>query len=64
MIWKGHRLQRCLYQNAGTWGGRRLVATSLGKTMLAGEMGLPSKAVGLARKPLFVVVALVLPLLC
>ncbi len=64
MIWKGHQLQHCLYQNVGTWGERHLVATSPGKIVLAGEMGLPTRAVGLAREPLFAVAALTLPLLC
>jgi len=63
MIWKGHWLQRRLYQNARTWGGRRLVVTSLGKTVLARKMGLPTRAVGLAQEPFFTMVALSLPFL-
>ncbi len=64
MIWKGHRLQHRLYQNAETWGGRYLVTSSLGKTMLAGEMGFPTRIVDLVRKPFFALVALAFPLLC
>jgi len=36
----------------------------LGKTVLAGKMGLPTRAIGVARKPFFAVAALALPLLC
>jgi hypothetical protein len=64
MIWKGHRLQHYLYQNVRTWGGQRLIATSSGKTVLTGKMGLPTKVVGLTREPLFEMAALVFPLLC
>jgi len=40
-----------------------LIVTSLGKTVLAREMGLSTRAVGLAQEPLYTMVALALPFL-